>query len=317
MDAQIAEARPGSVARAKARLGLLRIQILPFFEATCRTLHLGRSQSIIVQIFRIFEFLRDRPERSTVSQFFQNEERHQYYVDLEHPTAFEFSRFLGSRPQSEIETRVRGIFDSYEELESYEEFISELRRRQSETVFGLAFLSVATFMSALRGWQSESTLCPKFGTREEFMSEFDYFEDFILALLRGHQSETVYLPGLTYSDAFKCDLVLFEDFMFGLRRRHNAVFSYNYLNGIHGGNAYESPRSEGENIRRVDSLLASLPAVENATIPEDDQSCPICRERYNDTTPSTAAIISEGEPENEPALRLGCNHVLGKSCLKS
>lgn len=65
---------------------------------------------------------------------------------------------------------------------------------------------------------------------------------------------------------------------------------------------------------KVDSLLSGLPAVETATLPEDDQSCPVCREKYE--TPSAAATTSEEAPETEPAIQLRCNHVFGKSCLK-
>lgn len=63
-----------------------------------------------------------------------------------------------------------------------------------------------------------------------------------------------------------------------------------------------------------DTIIANLPAVETATLPEGEHSCPICTETYVDI-PRIAAIRSQEAPES--AIRLRCNHVFGKTCLKT
>ncbi|MCJ1462380.1 hypothetical protein MMC07_000980 [Pseudocyphellaria aurata] len=65
------------------------------------------------------------------------------------------------------------------------------------------------------------------------------------------------------------------------------------------------------------TIIANLPAVETATLPEGEQSCPICMETYVDTNPGTTAIRSQETPETESAIRLRCNHVFGKTYFKT
>lgn len=318
MDAQIAEAGPNSaliLARAEARLDFLREQILPTFEDTSQRLHCSRKDLLRDEFRRIFEFLRDhRPERSVLFEIFDASER-LYLADPENPAIYDFKRVFNERPQGE--TILRGIFDSYKELEFFEEFMSELRSRQNDTVFRPEFESFAVFMTELRRQQSETSFRPEFGTREEFTTELDCFEEFMSALLQRHESETVYRPDFSWLDELKSDLVSFEEFMFDLRRRHNKLLICPEFNREVLFDHYfvrRSGRIVEENLRWVDD---NLPAVETATLPEDGQSCPICWERYDDTSSSTAAIISEGDPEKEPAIRLRCNHVVGKFCLRS
>lgn len=63
-------------------------------------------------------------------------------------------------------------------------------------------------------------------------------------------------------------------------------------------------------------FLDGLRVVETATLPEDERSCPVCSNEYDDSTPIAAGSSSEEGPEKEPALRLRCNHLVGKSCLR-
>ncbi|MCJ1465429.1 hypothetical protein MMC07_004047 [Pseudocyphellaria aurata] len=85
----------------------------------------------------------------------------------------------------------------------------------------------------------------------------------------------------------------------------------------------------------IDNILAGLPAVETATLPEGERTYPICMDEYHDDIPSatvatclnkitdddtsagTATISSAKTLETEPAIRLRCNHVLGRTCLAS
>lgn len=83
------------------------------------------------------------------------------------------------------------------EVESFAEFMSDLRYRQSGTVFP-----------------------PEFGSLEEFMSDLDSFEEFMFDLLRRFQGGTVYRPDIDWIQDTMFDLVSFEEFMFDLRRSH-------------------------------------------------------------------------------------------------
>lgn len=65
--------------------------------------------------------------------------------------------------------------------------------------------------------------------------------------------------------------------------------------------------------QRIGVLLAALSLVETISLPEEDRSCPVCMENY-DT--STAATGSEPSDERECAIRLQCQHVMGKDCLR-
>lgn len=64
--------------------------------------------------------------------------------------------------------------------------------------------------------------------------------------------------------------------------------------------------------RHRPNVEAILLPVQSATLPEDEQTCSICMNKYD--TPSTA---TRTEPsETEPAVRLICNHVIGKNCIQ-
>lgn len=67
-------------------------------------------------------------------------------------------------------------------------------------------------------------------------------------------------------------------------------------------------------LKAVDRFLSSFPAVEIASLPEDERSCPICLEKYESASTTTAATTSD---ETEPAVRLACRHVAGKNCLRT
>ncbi|MCJ1462730.1 hypothetical protein MMC07_001333 [Pseudocyphellaria aurata] len=63
--------------------------------------------------------------------------------------------------------------------------------------------------------------------------------------------------------------------------------------------------------------LAGLQVVNTTNLPEEEQSCPVCLLKYDDSAPITAGSTSSEEAsEKEPALRLQCNHVVGGSCLR-
>ncbi|MCJ1469695.1 hypothetical protein MMC07_008331 [Pseudocyphellaria aurata] len=77
--------------------------------------------------------------------------------------------------------------------------------------------------------------------------------------------------------------------------------------------------------RTVDHFVANLPVVRTISLSEEEQSCSICKEIYGDPRPSTAAYRSDtndktptstNAPDKEPAVRLHCQHVFGKTCLK-
>ncbi|MCJ1470151.1 hypothetical protein MMC07_008796 [Pseudocyphellaria aurata] len=201
------------------------------------------------------------------------------------------------------------------EFRSFESFLSESRRRQSETAFRREFNSFEDFVSDLRSRRRDDDphesiflLAHSF---EDFLFVLDLFEEFMfISDLCRLQIETEAGPELNQFRRFWYDLTAFDDFM--------------------TSSDESDPEESGRSADRLSgsnrqNLLAALPVVESATLPEGEKSCPICMEQYHDDIPSTtdapagtAAAISSAEAlETEPAIRLRCNHVLGKTCLAS
>ncbi|MCJ1465399.1 hypothetical protein MMC07_004017 [Pseudocyphellaria aurata] len=64
----------------------------------------------------------------------------------------------------------------------------------------------------------------------------------------------------------------------------------------------------------ADRLLAALPVVDIASLTEEEKACLVCTYAYRE--PTTAATAASEEPsERESAVRLRCQHVIGKDCL--
>ncbi|MCJ1464433.1 hypothetical protein MMC07_003046 [Pseudocyphellaria aurata] len=204
------------------------------------------------------------------------------------------------------------------EFQSFESFLSESRRRQSETAFRREFDSFEDFVSDLRRRrrnddQYESIFYTAYSF-EVYLCELDLFEEFMfMSDFCRLQTETEAGPEFDQFEAFWYDLTAFDAFM--------ALSGESGSEGS-GGLADRLSDSDREN------LLAGLSAVEAAALPEGEQSCPICLDKYHDDIPSATAASCSSKingddtsagtaAETEPAIRLRCNHVFGKTCLAS
>ena len=54
-------------------------------------------------------------------------------------------------------------------------------------------------------------------------------------------------------------------------------------------------------------IANSLPEVRCRELGEEDRCCPICECRYGE--------VMEGQERSEGAVKLGCNHVMGRRCV--
>lgn len=214
-------------------------------------------------------------------------------------------------------------FEIRPEFQSFEYFMLQCRRRQSETVFRREFNSFDDF---LFDFHSRRNYDYQFGTFEGLRCRLDLLEEFLfmcdlcrLQADTGLGPEHNPLDGLNIADQVTNDGHSFGQHYYGFGREFAE---------------FRERTSDDRRERRremIDNLLASLPVVETTTLSEDDQSCPICMDQYDealpntaatrsddndDITASTAAISSEVASETELAIRLQCNHVLGKTCLE-
>ena len=108
-------------------------------------------------------------------------------------------------------------------------------------------------------------------------------------------------------------------------RRTDAYGLHNHeMNLDHLANEINTATS-GVSNHRAETFLKSLPILSLIDLPDDNQDCPICMEKYltpqHDETswgilpPRTPS--DRGSNPTDPPVRLPCNHIIGKDCLRS
>ncbi|MCJ1261417.1 hypothetical protein MMC22_001281 [Lobaria immixta] len=111
--------------------------------------------------------------------------------------------------------------------------------------------------------------------------------------------QVIFDPPLDFSDSS-------SESEYSPRRRHHGYGDY--LRDDEPFPEFEDvPRS-----RHRPNVEVTLLPVQSATLPEDEQTCSICMNKYD--TPSTATGTEPSE--TEPAVRLICYHVIGKNCIQ-
>ncbi|MCJ1468397.1 hypothetical protein MMC07_007025 [Pseudocyphellaria aurata] len=252
------------------------------------------------QFRRIYEFFKDRSALATLSELLE--------ARPGQPSFWEFMTILHVRQHSEM--LLRRIFGFSDELESFEEFMSNLSSLLRETAILPEVESFAEFMSDLRNRQSETALPPEYGSLDEFMLDLDSLEDEFLAIFHRYQGESLYRSDIDWVGDTIHDINSLEDPTFDRGDGEDETLVHPEFGSQE---LLTSSVDRQKRARRVKNPLASLPAVNTATLSEGDQSCPICLDKYDSNTSTTASAENS---DVEHAIRLRCNHLLGKSCFK-